>query len=175
MTATRRSVLGLGTCAGIALLGVRKGLAQSGLTLAGEVLDKTDKAIQSVDVKVYRGNVKIGAATTDSAGRYAILFEKGAPIDAVRYERTEYNVGVINDLCGARAHSINKTLYPRGAKLTLLEGLESLSALERVFYIDTAIDVRLEAVKARYGPILFEMKTDLPVLPWGLQERHAGV
>src|SRR5260370_1116554 len=31
--------------------------------------------------------------------------------------------------------------------------------------------VRLEALKARYGPILFEMKTTLPVSPRSLQDR----
>ena len=51
------------------------------------------------------------------------------------YEETNYIVGVVNDLCGIRNHTINKTLYRRKTNLTVYEGLESLSALERVFNV----------------------------------------
>src|SRR5207249_982836 len=102
-------------------------------------------------------------------------FDSGSPIDTIRYEETNYIVGVVNDLCGAKSHTINKTLYRRGTSLTVFEGLESLSALERVFYIDTANKIEIGFLKDRYGSVLKDLKETIKAPPNSLVERLYAV
>src|SRR5713226_9356759 len=104
-------------------------VAQTKLKLTGEVLKKDDSPIASVLVTAYRGATKIGESTTKAEGKYSIEFTKGPPIDTVKYRQTAYNLGVVNDLCGARDHNINKTLYLKGTNLDLFEAQETLSAM----------------------------------------------
>ena len=175
MTAARREFL----TAGVALVGAvyfpQHGMAQTNPKLSGAVLKKDNSGIGGVLVTAYRGGVKIGENTTPQDGSYTIDFQSGAPIDTIRYEETNYIVGVVNDLCGAKSHMINKTLYRRGNDLTAFEGLESLSALERVFYIDTVNKIEVAVLKDKYATVLSELKKTIQNPPPTLLERLYAV
>jgi hypothetical protein len=123
------------------------------LRLSGQVVDKTNKPIRDALVSAYRGGQKLGQTTTDANGNYALTVARGATISTVQYQLSGYIDGVVNDLCGECDHSISKTLYLVGSNLGVFEAQESLSALERVYYI--ADDTRsLPAVQGRYVEML---------------------
>jgi len=124
--------------------------SQQHYALEGEVLDQENRPLTSVLVRLYRGPVKIGEGRTTADGRYIIPFDSGATVSTLRYDLTGYIVGTINDLSGVRNHIINKVMLREGSRLSLLEALESLSALERVYYIDTYKATSTAAVIERY-------------------------
>jgi len=175
MRPARRDFLASGTAFAGSLYFAQGSMVRSNPKLTGAVLKKDDSGIGGVLVTAYRGGTKIGETTTPPDGSYTIEFDSGAPIDTIRYEETNYIVGVVNDLCGAKSHMINKTLYLRGRSLTVFEGLESLSALERVFYVDMANKIRIGTLKEKYAPLLTELKDTIKERPSSLEERLYAV
>jgi hypothetical protein len=157
---------------GVAYIDPALALAET-FVIQGEVLRKDDTPVDSVLISAYRDKVKI-SETTSMAGKYSLSFEKGNPIDTLRYERTEYIVDVVNDLCGTRSHNINKVMYLRGTKLQLFESLQLLSSLERVFYIETANNRPIGQLRNTYGPILTEMNQMFPETTVNLSEKLRG-
>lgn len=171
MLLTRRVVLFLGALISVDLSLREAAKAQAKLALNGEVRDKEDRAIGSVLVRAYRGSSKMGEATTGADGRYSLSFDRGAPIDTVRYERSGYNPGVVDDLCGTRDQNVSKTLYPSGSRLSLFEGQEALSALERIFFIEsTGKTMKFPELQDRYGSIAKNLQ-----IPSELNDRRQSV
>jgi hypothetical protein len=152
-------------------------VAQIKPQVEGIVLDKGDRPIQSVLVTAYRRSMKIGQFATENNGRYRIEFNPDGPIDTLRYERTSYIAGVVNDLSGALDHNINKVLYLRGTPLNLFEGQEALAALERIYYIETETpNTSMRALRATYEPVLNEMwEKTLVDVPPTLRQRLEAV
>ena len=175
MRRARREFLATGTALVGSLYFAQDGMAQTNPKVTGAVLKKDNSGIGGVLVTAYRGGTKIDEKTTPTDGSYTIEFENGPPIDTIRYEETNYIVGVVNDLCGAKSHTINKTLYRRGNNLTVFEGLESLSALERLFYIDTANKIDIKFLKDRYASVLDELQKTIQSPPPTLVERLYAV
>ena len=127
--------------------------------IAGEVLDKNNKAIHSVLVSAYRQKVKIGETTTKDDGKYSLEFSGDTPIDTVWYQQTAHLDGVLEDLCGSRDQNISKTLYLRGDPLNLFQAQEVLSALERVYYLVEGTPVQQDTTKPRIEVIGVLRKT----------------
>jgi len=175
MNTSRRSLLKCGTLSTVGLMFARNGFALTKLKVTGEVLDKRDSPISSVLVTLYRDEQKIDEVTTGPDGKYSVSFEQGEPLKTVRYERTGYVVGVVSDICGRRDHTISKTLYSEGDRQNLLEGLSSLSALERVFYLDLANKVSVPELRDKYGLTIKTLQTTLPGGPPSFKERYSQV
>ena len=148
----------LAICVLLALGSPTQTASQPPQKLEGEVLDKDSNAIPGVLVRLYRGSTKIGDMRTGPDGRYSIPFPSGGPISSVRYDHSEWNPAVINDVSGVRDHRINKVLYKIGSVLSLLEADAALSSLTRVYHIDRANAVPTSQIKQRYGAVVREMQ-----------------
>jgi hypothetical protein len=60
-------------------------------------------------------------AVSDARGSYTLEFERGSPIDPVRFDHSDWYPGVVEDISGHEDHSIHKTLYRRGRSLTAFQ------------------------------------------------------
>ena len=106
-------------------------------SISGRVLDPADNPIQGVRVQAYRSNRSVGRpSTSDKDGKYSIEFTADGTIDTVRYDHSDYYLGAVDDISGRNNHSVYKTLYKRGQKLTYFQAQEVLSAFERIHEID---------------------------------------
>lgn len=167
----RREVLKVAGWLVAACLPWREARAQRRFALSGEVLDLQNKPISSVLVSAYRTTgEKIGESTTGSDGKYQIEYPADSPIQTVRYERTGYDPGVVENLSGARAHTINKWMYLTGSKLSPLDAQASLAALERIYYLEASLKTPIEKVRATYREALEKM-----MVPPELAERRSFV
>ena len=131
--------------------------AEDTLTLEGEVMKKNDDALPSVLVRAYRESSMVDDDSTDKKGKYSIEYKKGSPIDTVRYERTGYIPGTVEDLSGITNHTISKILYQVGSKLSTFQAQEALSALERIYLLDRANDVSVDQLQKEYTPVIEKM------------------
>src|SRR5207302_9801012 len=100
----RRDFLATGTAFVGALCFAQDAAAQTNPKVTGAVLKKDNSGIAGVLVTAHRAGTKIGETTTPPDGSYTIAFDNGSPIDTIRYEETNYIVGVVNDLRGAKSH-----------------------------------------------------------------------
>lgn len=119
--------------------------------IEGEVLTKTNDPIPSVLVRIYRGSIKVGEATTGPDGKYSISFDRGDPVTLIRYDCTSWDPATIDDVSGRRNHSINKVMYPVGSKLSVNQAIPVLFALQRIYYVDRANNVPVNESAERYA------------------------
>jgi hypothetical protein len=143
---------------------------QAKLKVSGEVLTRDNKPIPSVLVTAYRTKEKIGEATSGGDGRYVLEYTKDSTIDTLKYERTGYIPGVVDDLSGARDQTIYKVLNLATAKLSIFEAQEGLSALERIYFTDVGPSSPVGKLREIYGATLEKMQ-----VPTELNERKKVV
>jgi hypothetical protein len=125
---------------GIILLGTfASAIAQNAppsVTLSGAVTDSAGKPIQSVMIKVYRDGKLLGPAErTDSKGVYSVDIPDGTPIDAISYEHSEWQPGLVRGLSGKATNQINKVLYAPDRELSFEVAVEQLSTYQQLYFI----------------------------------------
>lgn len=128
--------------------------------IEGQVLDRENNPIQSIWVRVYRGNDRldrIGQSITDQNGRYELGIDPGSPI-TIRYDDRRFLPGtdwthpaIVTHVSGEKNQNINKVLHNVAEGYSLDELLEILSTYERIYFIDTADLIPLnDEVRTRY-------------------------
>ena len=112
-------------------------------TIRGVVLDKDNTPMADIWVRIYRGEKDIGSDFTKKGGAYAITFERGTPIDTVRFDDPRTNPqdrihpAVVSNLSGQKDHFLSKVMPGKvGIGLSQWEDLEILSSYERLYVLD---------------------------------------
>jgi len=147
-------------------------LAAAGATqsVSGRVLDSGDTPINGVSIQAYRDQRAVGAPVISKSGNYKIEFPDGKPLDSVRYDHSDWYPAVVQDISGQNSHTIHKTLYRRGEKLSFIAVHQVICDFERLAEIDKRNDqLKQNAERFRYKEAIAEIEK-LP-LPPDLQAR----
>lgn len=139
--------------------------------ISGVVLDKENKPLGNIWVRIYRGVKEVGSSNvTGQDGKYEVEFVRGSPITTVRYDSLTrsklWHPAIVTDISGSKDHEIGKVMHATaGSGYSQLEFLEMLSAYERLHVIDQAADlsgIRAD-IRARYVTSIGMMKVVHPI------------
>jgi hypothetical protein len=129
------------------LLMAGSAVSQERNRVQGMVLDEQGNPAEAVWVRIYRGTDEIGAGYT-AAGRYEIEFDRGGPLTTIRYDDMRSDAferrhpAVVSNLSGTEDHNITKVMGAGvGQAYDEQELLELLSAYERLYFVDHAIEL----------------------------------
>lgn len=143
-------------------------------SVSGRVLDSDDAPIDGVSIQAYRDQRAVGAPVNSKSGNYRIEFPDGKPLDSVRYDHSDWNPAVVQDISGQNSHTIHKTLYRRGEKLSFIGVHQLICDFERLAEIDKRNgQLKENAERFRYKEALSEIEK-LP-LPPDLQARIKAI
>jgi hypothetical protein len=128
-------------------------------SVSGRVLDSKDGGIDGVAIQAYRDERAIGAPVISNKGDYRVEYPEGKPLDSIRYDHSDWYPAVIQDISGKNSHTIHKTLYRRGEKLTYLEANQVICDFERITELDKRNDqLRQNADHFRYKSAFDEIE-----------------
>lgn len=117
--------------------------------IEGIVLDKDNKPLSLIWVRIYRGIEQINDDITGQDGRYELEYNPGEPISIIRYDDLRpdnferRHPAIVNNISGNQDHIINKIMPDKvGFAYGQEDLLEILSAYERLYVLDTAANVQ---------------------------------
>jgi cytochrome c-type biogenesis protein CcmH/NrfG len=132
--------------------------AQKRYKISGQVVDKGNKPLAGVLVRVRRRLETLATQRTDKGGRYSLEFKAGGPIDIVEYECYDcYPCSIIN-VSGAIDHNVTKVIVKKGTQLSASDRSEIRATLE---YYNSNPELHAAQV-AQYADLIKEM---LPASP----------
>jgi|GEM_PF-6441487 len=147
--------------------------AQKHNQIRGQVVDRENRPVAGVSVKIKRGPEILDSQRTDKGGSYVLRFPPGSPISTVLYDCLDCYPCTIFNVSGSRDHTITKVIRKRGEALSPDEHAEVKATLT---YLANNSEI-LPSERARYEALGKTLPTPLSaphVSPAPLVSVNAG-